>query len=87
MSRCKQRAHGEAAPDEQRLAELRAAMAEGWTLEPPIIVRPGWSNRRGAPRAFHLIMVLRERRRLFVLNDTPAFRQFLAEHQLAGAVV
>lgn len=86
MSRWKQRPHQEAAPDERRLTELRAAMAEGWTIELPIIARPGWSNRRGTPRVLHFIMVLHERRRLFVLDDTPALRKFLAEQRLAGAV-
>lgn len=87
MSRRKWPSHAEAAPDEQRLAELRAAVADGWIVEPPILRRPGWSNRRGTPPSLHFIMVLQERRRLFVLNDSPALRQFLAEHQLVGAVV
>jgi hypothetical protein len=37
--------------------------------------------------ALHLILALQERRRLMVLDDTPASRAFLAEQQLSDHVV
>lgn len=82
-SKPKQRA---ATSNEQRLTELRTAIAEGWSVEPPVVARPAWSNQRGAPLALHLILTLQERRRLMVLDDTPALRAFLAEQQVVDVV-
>ncbi|MCG8353803.1 MAG: hypothetical protein MI924_39060 [Chloroflexales bacterium] len=86
-SKCKRKLPEATSRNDQRLTELRNALTEGWSIEPPVIIRPGWSARRGAPLALHLILALQERRRLLVLDDTPASRAFLAEQQLSDLVV
>jgi hypothetical protein len=86
-SKCKQKPLEATRRNDQRLTELQNALTEGWSIEPPVIARPGWSARRGAPLALHLILALQERRRLMVLDDTPASRAFLAEQQLSDRVV
>ncbi len=76
-----------AAQEDERLHELRTVLAEGWQVELPVVARPAWSKQSGSALALHLILVLQDRRRLLVLSDTPASRQFLAEHQLTDIVV
>lgn len=68
--------------EDQQLSMLRTAIAEGWLIEPPVLTRPSFSNRRGAPAALHCILVQADRRRLVVLNDTPAARALLATYHL-----
>jgi hypothetical protein len=74
--------------DEQQFLALRTAIAEGWAVEPPIMLRPSFSNRRGSPALLHCILVHAQRRRLLVFSDTPAARNLLAElHIQLGEVV
>lgn len=68
--------------DEQQVTALRTALVDGWMIEPPILVRPAFSNLLGAPVVLHCIMFQAQRRRLLVLNDTPAARRLLAEYDL-----
>jgi hypothetical protein len=74
--------------DEQQFNALRKAIAEGWAIEPPVMQRPSFSNRRGSPPLLHCILVQAKQRRLVVFSDTPAARSLLAEfHVQIGEVL
>lgn len=63
------------------VAELRAALAEGWTIDPPVNRRRG-AERSGAAWYCDVILWRADHVRLLTLFDDAALRGLLAEYDV-----
>lgn len=64
------------------ISALETLLAEGWQIEPPVLVRPSWSQQRTGSVDYHFILRCEQRRSLVVIIDSAEVRQFLADHAL-----
>ena len=64
------------------LTALTLMLAEGWQIEPPILARLSWAQRRTGELAYHVILARASQRSLIVLDDSPAIHHFLDEHAI-----
>ena len=65
-----------------RLAELRAALAEGWEIVQPIFARPLWSSVNDSRTAFNFVLQRERRVRLITVPDDLAVERFIHEQHL-----
>jgi len=66
-----------------RLAELQAALAEGWEIVEPIFARPLWSSVTDTASAFHFVLRHEQRVQLLTIPRERAVECFIAERHLA----
>jgi len=64
------------------LDALTLMLAEGWRIEPPILARLSWAQRRTGELAYHVILERAAQRSLIVVDDSPAMHHFLDEHDI-----
>src|SRR5262245_28955377 len=64
------------------LDALTLMLAEGWRIEPPILARLSWAQRRTGDLAYHVILERAAQRSLIVVDDSPALHRFLDEHHI-----
>lgn len=69
----------------QGLDALELLLAEGWRIDPPVLVRISWAHQRGGAPAYHFILAHDARRSLVVIADSPEVQRFLAERAIAIA--
>ena len=65
-----------------RLAELRAALAEGWEIVQPIFARPLWSSVNDSRTAFNFVLQRERRVRLITVPHDLAVERFIHEQHL-----
>src|SRR5262245_22902455 len=66
----------------RNLDALTLMLAEGWRIEPPILARLSWAQRRTGELAYHVILERAAQRSLIVVDDSPALHRFLDEHHI-----
>jgi hypothetical protein len=66
-----------------RMAELRAALADGWEIVQPIFVRPLWSSVNDTSTAFNFVLRRERRVRLITVPQDHTVERFIHEQQLA----
>ena len=64
------------------LAELRAALAEGWEIVQPIFFRPLWFPANDSTTAFNFVLQREQRMRLMSIPSDTAVERFIHEHRL-----
>jgi hypothetical protein len=65
-----------------RLAELRAALADGWEIVQPIFARPLWSSVNDTRTAFNFVLRRERRVRLITVPHDRAVERFIDEQHL-----
>ena len=66
-----------------RMAELRAALADGWEIVQPIFARPLWSSVNNSSTAFNFVLQRERRVRLITVPHDHAVERFIHEQHLA----
>ena len=66
-----------------RLAELRAALADGWEIVQPIFARPLWSSVNDTSTAFNFVLQRERRVRLITVPHDQAVERFIHDQHLA----
>ncbi len=64
------------------LTALTLMLAEGWQIEPPILARLSWAQRRTGELAYHVIVTRASQRSLIVIAEDPDLHRFLDEHAI-----
>ena len=64
------------------LGALTLMLAEGWRIEPPILARLSWAQRRTGELAYHIILERAAQRSLIVVDESPDMCRFLDEHDI-----
>ena len=64
------------------LSALALMLAEGWRIEPPVLARLSWAQRRTGELAYHVIVTRAAQRSLIVIAEDPALHRFLDEHAI-----
>src|SRR5262245_36001374 len=64
------------------LGALALMLAEGWRIEPPILARLSWAQRRTGELAYHIILERAAQRSLIVVDESPDMCRFLDEHDI-----
>jgi hypothetical protein len=64
------------------LEALTLMLAEGWRIEPPILVRRSWAQHHPGELAYHVILARAAQRSLIVIDDSPAIHRFLDENAI-----
>ncbi len=67
---------------EQRFQRLREYLEEGWTIDPPIFVRPIWHTLRRTQNAYHFILKRADALNLLVVPVTPEVEEFVRVQRL-----
>ena len=65
-----------------RLAELRAALADGWEIVQPIFARPLWSSVNDSRTAFNFVLQRERHVRLITVPHDRAVERFILEQHL-----
>lgn len=61
------------------LEALRALLAQGWQIEPPVLARLSWAQGRTGGLSYHVILTRAAQRSLVVIPDHRELQRFLAE--------
>lgn len=69
----------------QDLCALKALLAAGWHIDPPVLTRPSWSLRSTNTLSYHFIIARETRRSLVVIADSDELHRFLDEYAIAVA--
>ena len=61
------------------LESLRALLAQGWQIEPPVLARFAWAQGRTGELSYHMILTRAAQRSLVVIPDHLELQHFLAK--------
>ena len=64
------------------LSALALMLAEGWRIEPPVLARLSWAQRRTGELAYHVIVTRAAQRSLIVIAEDPDLHRFLDAHAI-----
>jgi hypothetical protein len=67
---------------EQRYTRLREYLDDGWSIDPPIFVRPVWHTVNSAQDAYHFILKRAQSLHLLVVPRSAEIDQFVLKQKI-----